>query len=156
MFARDFVRVDRSFETVAPHFAANPVWLEPIVDAALHDAGELRSEERLASPADEADRSHCAQGPMRVREGALVVPWTWTFERDLFALGPVESDLTVAPVHATQCALTLEARVKPPATTLPAAAQQLVDEVLRAFLRGLAATIVAADAQTAREKRADG
>jgi hypothetical protein len=153
MFARDFVRVHRPFEAVAPHFAGDPSWLEPIVDAALHDATALHGTEANELPIAEAERARCTQGPTRVRDGTLVVPWTWTFEHDPFSLSPVESDLTVAPVHATECALTLEARVRPPAGTLPVGAQHVVDEVLRGFLRGLAATIATADLRPAREER---
>ncbi len=154
MFARDFVRVDRPFEAVAPRFTAGPGWLEPIFDTALDNAAaSLPRRDRPPGPIPGGEPARCSQGPIRVREDALVVPWTWTwtFERDPFALSPVESDLTIAPVHPTQCALTLEARAKPPAVSLPTGAQHMVDEVLRGFLRGLAAAIVGNDAPPARE-----
>jgi hypothetical protein len=143
MFARDFVRVDRPFETVAPHFAGDPSWLEPLVDSALRTATVVGRRPGSDGWAAEANRARCSQGPLRVREGTLVVPWTWTFDHDPYSLSPVESDLTVAPVDTRRCALTLEARVKPPAGALPTGVQHLLDEVLRAFLLGLAASIAA-------------
>jgi GAF domain-containing protein len=139
MFARDFVHVHQPFEHVAPRFAGEATWLEPIVtDAlghavALHGGPELRSRGSLAK-----QRARCTRGSLRVRDGALVVPLTWTFDLDPLALSPVESDLTVAPIDQAQCMLTVEARLRSSVHTQPVRMQHLVEAVLRGFLLGLA------------------
>lgn len=122
MFARDFVHVNRPFEQVAPRFTGNASWLEPIVDAAL---GGTR-------------RAHCSRGSLRVLESALLVPLTWSFDPDPSVLTPLTADLTVAPLDAMQCVLTLEARLQPPAGVETTAVQHAVQSALRGVLHGLA------------------
>ena len=139
MFARDFVHVHQPFEQVAPRFAREPTWLEPIVTDALGQAPTQQLEFDLPSPSPRfAERAHCTRGPLRVRDSTLVVPLIWFFERDPLGLSPVESDLTVTPVDPTQCLLILEARLRPPASVRPSALQHVVEAVLRSFLHGLA------------------
>jgi hypothetical protein len=139
MFARDFVHVDQPFEHVAPHFAGDPSWLEPIVTDALGRATARHGGSDLVPPRDDAgQRAHCSRGPLRVRDSTLVVPLTWSFSVDPFALSPVESDLTVAPLDVARCVLTVEARLRPLADPHPTSTQHLVEAVLRGFLLGVA------------------
>jgi hypothetical protein len=121
MFARDFVHVNRPFEQVAPRFSGSVSWLDPIVDAAL---GGTR-------------RAHCSRGSLRARESSLLVPLMLFFDPNPSVLTPLTADLTVAPLDAMQCVLTLEARLQPPAGIEATAVQHTVDSVLRAVLHGL-------------------
>gem|GEM_PF-6291926 len=121
MFARDFVHVNRPFEQVAPRFTGSVDWLEPIVDAALGGT----------------QRARCSRGSLRVLESALLVPLTWSFDPEPSVLTPLTADLTVAPLDALQCVLTLEARLQPPAGVEATAVQHAVEAVLRDVLHGL-------------------
>jgi hypothetical protein len=131
VFARDFVHVNRSFEQVAPRFTGSEHWLEPIVDAAL---GGTR-------------RAHCSRGSLRMLEHALLVPMQWSFDPAPSVLTPLTADLTVAPLGARQCVLTLEACFRPPASVETAAVQHTVETVLRDVLHRLVDIVENNDSQ---------
>jgi len=131
VFARDFVHVNRPFEQVAPRFTGSEHWLEGIVDAAL---GGTR-------------RAHCSRGALRMLENALLVPMMWSFDPGPSVLTPLTADLTVAPLDALQCVLTLEACLKPPTSVETVAVQHAVDAVLRDVLHRLVDVVEAGSPQ---------
>ena len=140
MFARDFVHLDHPFERVAPRFTGMGLRLEPIVASVLAEvpvpAGAVRGPGSPWPPAPS-----CVRGPTRAREGSLIIPMSWSFDPDPWELSPLKTDLTIAPIDATQCVVSVEALVRRPSRIRADDPQHAVETLLRAFLRALAVAI---------------
>jgi hypothetical protein len=95
MFVRDFIHVDRPFETVAPRFVGSDLPIEKLAVAAIIDACMSFASD---DPSATVDGLQCTRGALRSRGEGVVLPLRFVSDRRPPGPASLDGELEVMPI----------------------------------------------------------